>query len=71
MAPLALLSEGAAASATAALASGAFWRAMVGAALLGFLISVATFMQINYTSALTNNISGTVKVRCVSRQTSR
>jgi hypothetical protein len=36
--------------------------AMCGAAALGFLISIATFMQINYTSALTNNISGTAKV---------
>lgn len=34
---------------------------MILAALLSVLISVATFMQINYTSALTNNISGTVK----------
>ena len=62
MTPLALYSESSEASMAPALQSAAFWRAMVGAALLGFLISIATFMQINYTSALTNNISGTVKV---------
>jgi hypothetical protein len=62
----------------AALGNMHFWVSMIIAAVLGVLIrcvvcarviasslnlsSIATFMQINYTSALTNNISGTVKV---------
>ena len=63
MTPLAFYAEYADAIKSSALQNSAFWFAMVSASLLGFLISIATFMQINYTSALTNNISGTVKVR--------
>ena len=61
MTPLAAITEWRDAVHSATLYDPQFWLAMLTAALLGFLISVATFMQINYTSALTNNISGTVK----------
>jgi hypothetical protein len=61
MTPLAFYVELNDALRSPALQNSAFWFAMVSASLLGVLISIATFMQINYTSALTNNISGTVK----------
>lgn len=61
MTPLAAWQEWRDVAQSAALRNGEFWLAMVAAAALSVLLSVATFMQINYTSALTNNISGTVK----------
>ena len=61
MLPLAATIEWRNAVHSPALLDRSFWSAMLVSALLGFLISVATFMQINYTSALTNNISGTMK----------
>ena len=41
-----------------------FWSVMVLTALMGFLINIAMFLQIKFTSPLTNNISGTAKA-CV------
>jgi len=41
-----------------------FWFVMTITGVFGYLISVAIFMQIKYTSPLTNTISGTVKA-CV------
>ena len=38
-----------------------FWALMTFAGLSGFLINIAFFLQIKYTSALTNTISGTAK----------
>eukprot|EP00762_Andalucia_godoyi_P004489 ANDGO_08178.mRNA.1 GDP-fucose transporter 1 len=43
---------------------GAFWAVMVLTAVFGFLINIATFLQIKFTSPLTNTISGTAKA-CV------
>jgi solute carrier family 35 (GDP-fucose transporter), member C1 len=37
------------------------WAAIFASGLVGFLINIAIFMQIKYTSPLTNAISGTVK----------
>jgi GDP-fucose transporter C1 len=61
MMPLAAWQEWAGVVSSSALRDTEFWIVMLLAAALAVLISVATFMQINYTSALTNNISGTVK----------
>lgn len=61
MTPLAAWQEWHDVAQSAALRDAEFWLAMLAAAVLSVLLSVATFMQINYTSALTNNISGTVK----------
>lgn len=61
MLPLALWQEWDGVQRSTAIHSTEFWIAMLAASALAVLISVATFMQINYTSALTNNISGTVK----------
>ena len=41
-----------------------YWLVMSVAGVLGFAIGIVTVMQINYTSPLTHNISGTVKA-CV------
>eukprot|EP01132_Coremiostelium_polycephalum_P007440 gene7440-9144_t len=41
-----------------------FWVYMTIAGIMGYLISIAIFMQIKHTSPLTNTISGTVKA-CV------
>lgn len=38
-----------------------FWALMTFAGLCGFLINIAFFLQIKYTSPLTNTISGTAK----------
>lgn len=38
-----------------------FWINMTVTALCGYLINIAFFLQINYTSPLTNTISGTAK----------
>ena len=46
------------------LASSYYWLVMGVAGVLGFAIGIVTVMQINYTSPLTHNISGTVKA-CV------
>lgn len=40
-----------------------FWIGMVVSAVLGFLINIASFLQIKFTSPLTHMISGTAKVR--------
>jgi len=37
------------------------WVAMTITGIFGFLINIAVFLQIKYTSPLTNNISGTLK----------
>lgn len=39
------------------------WNALIISGLLGFLINIAIFMQVKYTTPLTNAISGTAKVR--------
>lgn len=41
-----------------------YWSLMFTAGFLGFAIGIVTVMQINYTSPLTHNISGTAKA-CV------
>ena len=41
-----------------------FWALMTVTGVTGFLINVAMFLQIKYTSPLTNTISGTAKA-CV------
>ncbi len=41
-----------------------YWFVMLIAGFLGFAIGIVTVMQINYTTPLTHNISGTVKA-CV------
>ena len=41
-----------------------FWVNMTIAAVMGYLINIASFLQIKYTSPLTHMISGTAKV-CV------
>ena len=41
--------------------SSSFWWMMTGAGVLGFLIGIVTIAQINLTSPLTHNISGTAK----------
>eukprot|EP00761_Pharyngomonas_kirbyi_P012136 gb/GECH01012163.1/.p1 GENE.gb/GECH01012163.1/~~gb/GECH01012163.1/.p1 ORF type:complete len:324 (+),score=50.15 gb/GECH01012163.1/:1-972(+) len=41
-----------------------FWGLMTITAVVGYLINIAIFMQIKFTSPLTNNISGTAKA-CV------
>lgn len=41
-----------------------FWGPMLITAMLGYMINIAMFLQINYTTPLTNNISGTAKA-CV------
>lgn len=46
------------------LTSAYFWVMMMIAGILGFAIGIVTVMQINYTSPLTHNISGTAKA-CV------
>jgi solute carrier family 35 (GDP-fucose transporter), member C1 len=46
---------------TEVLSSGQFWLIMCVAGVLGFLIGIATVMQISVTSPLTHNISGTAK----------
>jgi solute carrier family 35 (GDP-fucose transporter), member C1 len=38
-----------------------FWSTMTFAAVMGLFINIAIFMQIKYTSPLTNTISGTAK----------
>ena len=38
---------------------GYYWTVLVFTGTLGFLINIAIFMQIKFTSPLTNNISGT------------
>eukprot|EP00741_Cyanophora_paradoxa_P007196 tig00001085_g6962.t1 len=38
-----------------------FWQYMTGAALVGYLINIATFLQIKHTSPLTHTIAGTAK----------
>jgi len=47
------------------LSSGRFWFNMTAAAVMGYLINIASFLQIKYTSPLTHMISGTAKVRPV------
>ena len=49
---------------TAVLMSSYYWFVMLIAGFLGFAIGIVTVMQINYTTPLTHNISGTVKA-CV------
>lgn len=49
---------------TAILQTGYYWFVMCIAGVLGFAIGIVTVMQINYTSPLTHNISGTAKA-CV------
>ncbi|KAG5459340.1 MAG: triose-phosphate transporter family-domain-containing protein, partial [Olpidium bornovanus] len=39
----------------------AFWLVMVVTGVTGFLINIAVFAQVKYTSPLTNNVSGTAK----------
>lgn len=39
-----------------------FWVAMTITGLFGFLINIAIFLQIKYTSPLTHNLAGTAKV---------
>ena len=46
------------------LSSAYFWSMMTIAGVLGFLIGIVTVMQIQWTSPLTHNISGTAKA-CV------
>lgn len=46
------------------LTSAYFWMVMLCAGVLGFLIGIVTVMQIQHTSPLTHNISGTAKA-CV------
>jgi GDP-fucose transporter C1 len=41
--------------------SGFFWNVVIFTGVFGFLINIATFMQIEYTSALSHNVSGTAK----------
>lgn len=41
-----------------------FWLSMTITGIFGFLISIAIFMQVKFTSPLTNNISGTAKACC-------
>lgn len=41
-----------------------FWFSMTVTGVFGFLISIAIFMQVKFTSPLTNNISGTAKACC-------
>jgi GDP-fucose transporter C1 len=41
--------------------SARFWALQTLAGTVGFLINIAIFLNINYTSALTHNLSGTVK----------
>ena len=41
-----------------------FWIPMVLCAILGYLINIVFFLQINYTTPLTNTVSGTAKT-CV------
>ncbi|KAL6050420.1 GDP-fucose transporter 1-like isoform X1 [Balamuthia mandrillaris] len=41
-----------------------YWFTMIITGVFGFLINIATFLQIKYTSALTHNLSGTAKA-CV------
>jgi len=41
-----------------------FWNLNLITGMFGFLINIATFLQIKYTSALTHNVSGTAKA-CV------
>lgn len=41
-----------------------FWVSMTITGVFGFLISIAIFMQVKFTSPLTNNISGTAKACC-------
>jgi len=40
-----------------------FWFVMIFTGVIGFLINIATFLQIKHTSPLTHNLSGTAKVR--------
>lgn len=40
-----------------------FWLIMVLTGMTGFLINIAAFLQIKYTTPLTSTISGTAKVR--------
>ena len=49
---------------TDVLMSSYYWFVMTIAGFLGFAIGIVTVMQINYTTPLTHNISGTVKA-CV------
>lgn len=49
---------------SALLVSAYFWVVMLCAGVLGFLIGIVTVMQIQHTSPLTHNISGTAKA-CV------
>ena len=49
---------------SALLSSAYFWVMMIIAGVLGFLIGIVTVMQIQWTSPLTHNISGTAKA-CV------
>jgi len=46
------------------LTNGKFWFTMIISALCGYLINIAFFLQIQYTSPLSNTISGTAKA-CV------
>jgi GDP-fucose transporter C1 len=39
-----------------------FWAIMIVTAVTGFLINISVFLQIKYTTPLTNTISGTAKV---------
>lgn len=41
------------------------WNALIVSGVLGFLINIAIFMQVKYTTPLTNAISGTAKVTLV------
>jgi len=47
-----------------ALYSSFFWSLILLTGLFGFLINIATFLQIRYTSPLSHNVSGTAKA-CV------
>jgi GDP-fucose transporter C1 len=47
--------------ATTAFAMSSFWVVVTATGVFGFLINIATFLQIQYTSPLTHNVSGTAK----------
>lgn len=59
---IALAGEASAIVSSPVLFSASFWCVMIITGIFGFLINLAMFMQIKFTSPLTNTISGTVKV---------
>lgn len=46
---------------TTAFSMGEFWSVVLATGIFGFLINIATFLQIQFTSPLTHNVSGTAK----------